>query len=254
MRGVARSSQQSGFTLVELIIVIVITGIIAVGSTQFIVNAVRGMQDISRRAALANVVTISGEKIERQLRSSAASSIRVAKNQRSQCVEMLPIKTTAFYLNGSGTKQLKVVSLQGDVVGMHALSDSNSNALATQLSNVVNAQLPGQDGKITTLTLSQPFLYSQSKQQLVHFVTTPVSYCIEGDKLYKYSRYRWSKKQRLPAKLPKKEPYKVLVGQGFLTESEFRFNQQSKRFDLVLSAGDENEKLTINQLLSLAYE
>ena len=254
MRAVARKSQQSGFTLVELIIVIVITGIIAVGSTQFIVNAVRGMQDVSRRAALANVVAISGEKIERQLRSSAVNSIRVAKNQSSQCVEMLPIKTTAFYLNGSGTTQLKVVSLQGNVVGMRVLSEGNSNYLVTQLSSVVNEQVPSQVGKITALTLSQPFLYSQSKQQLIHFVTNPVSYCIEGDKLYKYSQYRWRAKQRLAAKLPQKEPYKVLVGRGFLADSEFRFNQKSKRFDLVLSAGDENEKLTINQPLNLAYE
>jgi len=254
MKSVASKSQQSGFTLVELIIVIVITGIIAVGSTQFIVNAVRGLQDVSRRAALANIVSISGEKIERQLRSSVVSSIRVAKNQSSQCVEMLPIKSTAFYLSGSGTTQLKVVSLQGDVVGMHALSDSNSNTLTTQLSSVVNKQLSSQVGKITTLTLSQPFLFSRSKQSLIHFITTPVSYCIEDDKLYKYSQYRWRTKQRLAAKLPQKEPYKVLVGRGFLADSEFRFNQQSKRFDLVLSAGDENEKLTINQPLSLAYE
>jgi len=254
MKGVARKSQQSGFTLVELIIVIVITGIIAVGSTQFIVNAVRGMQDVSRRAALANIVAISGEKIERQLRSSAINSIRVTKNQSSQCVEMLPIKSTAFYFNGGSTTQLKVVSLQGDVVGMSALSEGKSNSLVNQLSSIVNEQSPSQRGKITTLTLSQPLLYSPSKQQLVHFVTNPVSYCIEGDKLYKYSQYRWHAKQRLAAKLPQKEPYKVLVGRGFLADSEFRFNPKSKRFDLVLSAGDENEKLIINQPLSLAYE
>jgi len=248
-------AQQRGFTLIELIIVIVITGIIAVGSTQFIVNAVQGLEDVSRRAALANMVSISSEKIERQLRSSVVSSVRVARDASSQCVEMLPIRASAFYLKEKLAKKLKVISLSRDVTGMQALiARATPRELSAALLGVVIDQQAKDEQGVSILTLNQPYRYAATDQQKVHFVTSAVSYCIEGDKLFKYSQYRWRSKQRLAGNMATKEPYKVLVGKGFLASSSFSLDENKLRFDLLLSAGNGYEQLTINQPVSLADE
>ena len=263
---IKHSVKQQGFTLIELIIVMVITAIIAVGSTQFIVNAVQGLNDVSRRGALASSLTTSIEKIERQLQASLVNSIRIKRGKSGQCVEMLPIQASAFYLKaplGRSASTLQVISLDKDVVGMRAyIAEHKRQDLYAQLGSVEGAQSSAITGmrksdqpSIIELTLGKSHRFATgSPQQLVHFVRYPVSYCIEGDKLFRYSRYPLSKRQRLPATLPAKEPYKVLVNQGLLMASSFDFQPESRYFQLLLSAGTAQEQLTINQLIKLSYE
>jgi len=69
---------QSGFSLVELIIVIVITGILATAIASFITLPVQGFIDLSRRATLVYSAESALRRMQRDIRRALPNSIRVA--------------------------------------------------------------------------------------------------------------------------------------------------------------------------------
>ncbi|NQZ32430.1 MAG: prepilin-type N-terminal cleavage/methylation domain-containing protein [Oceanospirillaceae bacterium] len=256
--------KQQGFTLIELIMVIVITSIIAIGSTQFIVNSVQGLHDVSRRSALASTLTTSIAKIEAQLHNSLVDSIRIKRGASGQCVEMIPLQASAFYLQAplsAASDQLKIISSGRQVIGMRAyiatakpfnIYAALENTAVSPFSGVIKTQQKMPDTNISQLTLRKAHLFTgNSSQQVVSFVNKALSYCIEGDKLFRYSDYSLQKNQPLPINLPKKEPKRVLVSQGLLASSRFSFDREKLRFSLHLSAGNSQEQLSINQLVLL---
>lgn len=258
-----QGTQEQGFTLIELIIVIVITAIIAVGSTQFIVNSAQGLQDVSRRATLASTLTTSIAKIEGHLQSSLSGSIRIKGGASGQCLEMVPVHASAFYLQAPinrASDQLSIIAPARKIVGMKAYIATDQHlsiydqltSTSTALSGVVSAQQKTDNIDIQQITLAKAHRFAgNSRQHVVRFVHRALSYCIEGDKLFRYSHYALQKRQPLPINLPKKEPKRVLVSQGLLAASKFSFDHDKLHVSLHLSAGDKQEQLLINQLVRL---
>ena len=70
--------KQSGFSLVELVIVIVIVGILATGIATFITRPVLGFIDLSRRATLVYSAESALRRMQRDIRRALPNSIRVA--------------------------------------------------------------------------------------------------------------------------------------------------------------------------------
>ena len=268
--------QQQGFSLVELIIVIVITSIIAVASTGFIVNTAKGLNDISRRAALANNLRTSLSKITMQLNNSLAGSARVSTGRGYQCLEMLPIRARSFYLRAplhSQSTDLQAISLDKKVLGMRAILNTAANQhiyreltnpASQTVSTTISRQSKSQKNAITDLTFSRAMQFKQaSQQQQIYFIDTPISYCIEQSKLFRYTHYRASKQQPVPhstgsqqPKLPKQEPQRVLLAQGIRALSTFSTNNIEGKniIKVVLSAGDQLENLSLHHLIWLADE
>lgn len=83
--------KQQGFTLIELIIVILIMGILAYGSVQFILNTSGAYADSQQRTRLGLVATTTMERLTRELQSALPGSLRVSSNGQHQCLEFLPI-------------------------------------------------------------------------------------------------------------------------------------------------------------------
>ena len=67
-----------GVTLIELIVVIAITGIIAAATAFFIRNSMEGYVDATRRAALTDIADTAMRRMTRDLRSALPNSVRVA--------------------------------------------------------------------------------------------------------------------------------------------------------------------------------
>jgi|GEM_PF-2240001 len=257
--------RQQGFTLVELILVMVITGIIAVGSTQFIVNSVRGLNDLTRRDVMANSLRTSIDKIQRQLSRSAATSVRIRRNDNAQCLELLPIREQAFYtqapIASSGTS-IQVLGLSADVTTMRALigaSDANlytaPNNASGALSSVIVEQSNTAQLHLKQLRLASRHQFSRgSAEQIINFVSSAVSYCLEAGNLYRYTDYAIHKLQPMPDSLPTNEPHKVLLAQNLLDSSSFSHHLQARTVNIQLTVAVENEQLSINQQLWLADE
>ncbi|MCJ8298376.1 MAG: prepilin-type N-terminal cleavage/methylation domain-containing protein [Pseudomonadales bacterium] len=257
--------RQQGFTLIEFILVMIITGIIAVGSTQFIVNSVRGLNDLTRRDVMANSLRTSIEKIQRQLARSAVASIRIRRSASAQCLEMLPIQAQAFYtqapLANSG-RQIQVLTLKTEVTGMRALiGSSGANLYAAPgtgsgaLSSVIIEQDNTLQTQLTQLRLASSHQFDQgSAQQLINFVSTPLSYCLEAGSLYRYTGYSLRRLQPMPDTLPANEPQKVLLAQNLLASSKFSHQSKTQTFNIQFTVAADNEQLSINQQLWLTDE
>lgn len=79
--------RQRGFTLVELIVVIVLTGLLAGGMVLYFKPAVLNYLAVTRRASLSNIADGAVRLITSDIRSAVPNSIRVTG---SGCVEFVP--------------------------------------------------------------------------------------------------------------------------------------------------------------------
>lgn len=78
---------QRGFTLVELIVVIVLTGILASTVTIFFKPAVDAYFASQRRAALADMADTAVRRMAREIRAAVPNSVR---DHGEQCIEFVP--------------------------------------------------------------------------------------------------------------------------------------------------------------------
>lgn len=84
-----------GYSLVELVIVIVILGVIGVGLFSIYTTSIRQYIDASRRAEMTASARLALERISRELRNALPNSVRV--NGDGNCVEFRPVLTAAVY-------------------------------------------------------------------------------------------------------------------------------------------------------------
>jgi MSHA biogenesis protein MshO len=82
-------SRQSGFTLVEMIVVIVITGIIAGIVALFITAPVHGYVDSARRAEMSDIADTALRRISRDIQTALPNTVRVTACGTGQCLEYL---------------------------------------------------------------------------------------------------------------------------------------------------------------------
>jgi MSHA biogenesis protein MshO len=86
---------QSGFTLVELIMVIVIMGAIGGMVSVFMKSPIDAYFDSARRAALTDLADTTVRRIARDVRRALPNSLRPPAT--SQCIEFIPTKTGGRY-------------------------------------------------------------------------------------------------------------------------------------------------------------
>ena len=95
MRRVSSIPSQSGFTLVEAIIAIVITGIVAGIVAVFIVRPVQGYLDTVRRAGMTDTADTALRRMAYEIRSAVPNSVRVDPTGRF--VEFIPTRDGGRY-------------------------------------------------------------------------------------------------------------------------------------------------------------
>ncbi len=88
---------QTGFTLVEMIIVIVITGIIGGIVATFLLSPVQGYMDSARRGELTDIADTALRRVTRDLRLALPNSMRVTQVGATTYLEYLPVKGGGRY-------------------------------------------------------------------------------------------------------------------------------------------------------------
>lgn len=95
MRPERAQSRQSGFTLVEAIIAIVITGIVAGIVAVFVVRPIQGYLDTVRRAGMSDTADTALRRMAYDIRSAVPNSVRVDPSGRF--VEFIPTRDGGRY-------------------------------------------------------------------------------------------------------------------------------------------------------------
>lgn len=88
-----------GFTLVEAIVVMVITGILAGVMVLFIRRPVQSYVDTAARADMADVAEIALRRMSRELRAAVPNSIRLSSNGTTTLLEFIPANSGGRYLD-----------------------------------------------------------------------------------------------------------------------------------------------------------
>lgn len=92
----------SGFTLLEMIVVIVITGIVGSMMAVFINAPVQGYLDSSRRAEMTDIADTALRRLARDIRTAVPNSIRLPAPAGSTYIEFLPTRDGGRYRANPG--------------------------------------------------------------------------------------------------------------------------------------------------------
>jgi MSHA biogenesis protein MshO len=93
-------SRQRGFTLVELIVVMVVTGVLVGGISVFFLPSVNNYLAVGRRAGLTDMMDGATRAMSRDIRAAVPNSIRIAT---SQCFELVPTSAGGRYRTAPDT-------------------------------------------------------------------------------------------------------------------------------------------------------
>ena len=203
----AENRAQAGFTLVELIMVIVITGIIAGMVAIFIRQPVDAYFDSARRASLSDVADTAARRIARDLQGALPNSIRVGGGRAF--LEYVPIHDAGRYRAAAGTLATDdplnfddgsdssfdvlgppVTVLAGDSLVVYNLGIAGANVYETPLTSrrVATAGAGQSQVSFTSTGSPLPFASPGSRFQIVG---NPVSYACDlaTGTLWRYSGY-----------------------------------------------------------------
>ena len=107
MKKILAPPPSKGFTLIEMIVVMVITGIIGGMVAMFIRAPVQGYLDSARRAAMTDIADTALRRISRDLRLALPNSVRVATDGTNFYLEFIPTIGGGRYRVGPPGNELR---------------------------------------------------------------------------------------------------------------------------------------------------
>ncbi|WP_158592195.1 prepilin-type N-terminal cleavage/methylation domain-containing protein [Noviherbaspirillum sedimenti] len=219
---------QTGFTLIEAVMVIAITGVIAAVVAVFIRAPVQGYLDSSRRAALTDIADTAVRRMSRDLHLALPNSVRNAAG--SSCIEFLPTITGGRYraeqdcsAGCSGDKldfdaadtgfdvlsPMSSVPAVGDTVAIYNLGVPGADAYAGDNTAIISTPSAGHLAFSSKLF---PFVSPGNRFQIIPAADSVVSYvCRDAGTdasgngtgiLYRYSNYATSATAAITCPVP----------------------------------------------------
>lgn len=199
-----------GFSLIEIIVVIVILGVLAVGISTFISFGTQIYTDATDRDEVVSSARFAIERLNREVRAAVPNSIRVTTNNLTgatakQCIEFTPLILSAIYTDIAvapepETADIKVIAFDETLfnsgfapnlaVGVYVLdADDFYNGGSNKIYTL-------QDGTITkvgnewTISLNSAQNFTEdSPTNRLYFFNQPVSYCVQNEELRRFYNY-----------------------------------------------------------------
>lgn len=203
----SRAHHQHGFTMIELIMVIVIMGVIGSMVAVFMKSPIDAYFDSARRAALTDAADTTVRRMARDIRKALPNSLRVPNNQ---CLEFIPTKAGGRYraeelvagdntslnfsaadasFNMLGSNNALPVNqriVQDDVIAVYNLGITGADAYNQDNTSRVSAAPV--DGAETRIPIDNKLFPLASGSHRFHVIPSSekiVAYVCSGDKLYR---------------------------------------------------------------------
>ena len=212
MGNVWRKKASEGFTLVELVVVIVIIGILSALGGKLILAPVSNYVDLNRRAQLVDQAEMAMRRMQRDIRQALPNSIRI--DSSGQYLELLSTVVGGRYrsypdpVSGGDILDFSQADAGFDVLGslsripsvgqrliVYNIS-STGNSGNTYATGADNTAIVGGGTTADHVNLSPAFHFANpSPYQRFFVVDQPVTYACEGGVLNRYSSYAISPTQ-----------------------------------------------------------
>jgi len=182
----------SGFSLVELIVVITITGLLAAGVTLFIRNPTQSFFDLEQRANLTDRADTALRRMARDIRNALPNSVRTTSNGADSFIEFVPVKSAGRYRAAIGTGagdnplDFSATSDTFDVLGPLVTVESGDKLV------IYNLGIPGADvyegsnirslltnGSLSVMSFNGGAFPQPSPSSRFYVVSTAVSYACD---------------------------------------------------------------------------
>ncbi len=207
-----------GFTLVEAVIVIVITGILGAMVAVFIKKPVDAYFDSARRAALTDVADTAIRRMSRDIRKALPNSIR-QPNTNNQCIEFIPTKAGGRYraeTNSTGAGDILDFTAadngfdmfglnanlpadqqitQNDIIAIYNLGITGADAYNGDNTSVVTSVVAGALANETHINISSKLFPLASGSNRFHVIPANeqiVSFVCSGGSLYRTANYAYT--------------------------------------------------------------
>ncbi|MCL1068462.1 type II secretion system GspH family protein [Shewanella olleyana] len=242
--------QQVGFTLVEMVTVILILGILVVGVSSFVIFGTRIFVESSSIDQVLGQSRFAMERMTRDIRNSVPNSVRLHTDSGGsfQCIEMLPIEASSSYL----TLPIypNAAALTGTVVdnnisiasGLFAIVYPLANESISGVNDVYQAsrnkrfevQSASSSANRITLTFTNSVQFAeQSPIKRIYFAAEPVSYCFERIagttevNLNRYSNYGYIVSQPAPSDMGTSVLMAENITNSILAEPAIKVTEQN---------------------------
>lgn len=139
---------QGGFTLIELVMVIVLMGFVSAMLTGFLKTPVDAYFALVRRGGLTDLADTTSRRLMREIRGALPNSLRTPS---SQCVEFIPTKTGGRYrvndlTAGDGTGlDFSTSDSRFNMLGSNAAMPADQRIVAGDVIAVFNLGIAGAD-------------------------------------------------------------------------------------------------------------
>ena len=187
------SRQSQGFTLIELIMVIMVMAFITIGIGRFVSLGTEGYLQTRDREQLQSQARFAVERLSRELRDAVPNSLEVTDDEYGHCLAFRPIQYSGDYINPNLT-HIDVIS--------GFLTQTSAPIFETNMMLVINPHKPqdfdvisDQVAKVTAINKGiaanqwqfeldgQHSFSSGSLSQRFYIYTQSVRFCLENNSL-----------------------------------------------------------------------
>jgi MSHA biogenesis protein MshO len=207
-------SKTKGFTLIELVIVIVLLGILSVGISGFLKLGSEMFVDVKNRSEIVATARFAMERLNRELRSALPNSVMSNPTtgfhtSEIQCIQYTPILNAVHYLdiptsdaNEVQSKTLSVVEFNLNGLVLDGTSDvqvavyplntadiynASSNKVWLLENAIIDDSKAVGNSKQWDINFSNDILFeTDSPTERLYFIDSKVSYCVRRTELKRF--------------------------------------------------------------------